>query len=215
MKDVTHIAVLLDRSGSMESIKDETISGFNYFLKEQKENGANAYLTLVQFDTQSTDVVEENTPIVSVQSLNPQTYQPRGGTPLLDALGDTINSTGNTLKNIPESGRPDKIVFVIITDGEENSSHRYSRVKIKEMIEHQSDVYDWQFVYLGANQDAFAEAGGMGIAADNTANYLRVNTAAAFAAASTNVASYRSTGDSASLKYSGKQRTRLTKQQPE
>jgi len=211
MKDATHIAVLLDRSGSMESIKAETISGFNFFLNEQKHSGANASLTLVQFDTQATEVVHEAKPIQSVPELNANTYQPRGGTPLLDALGETIIRTGSTLEVIPEANRPDKVVFVIITDGQENSSHRFNKAQIKEMLEHQTNVYKWQFIYLGANQDAFAEAGSMGIAMGNAANFTPANMPAAFAVAAENVARFRRSNDVESLRYTNEQRQRMTK----
>jgi Mg-chelatase subunit ChlD len=149
MKDATHIAVLLDRSGSMGSVKDETISGFNYFLKEQKAAGDNASFTLVQFDSESTDVVHEAKPLGTVPDLNEDTYQPRGSTPLLDALGQTINSTGRTLAAIPETNRPDKVVFVVITDGEENASHQFTKKQVKEMIDHQTEKYNWQFRLSG------------------------------------------------------------------
>jgi hypothetical protein len=211
MKDTTHIAVLLDRSGSMDSIKAETISGFNFFLNEQKKGGANASLTLVQFDTQATEIVHENRPIDSVPELNAETYQPRGGTPLLDALGETIISTGRTLEVIPEENRPDKVVFVIITDGQENSSRKFTNSQIKEMTEHQTNVYKWQFMYLGANQDAFAEAGNMGIAMANAANFTPANMPAAFAVASESVAAYRRSNDVKSLRYTEEQRERMTK----
>lgn len=211
MKDFTHMAVLLDRSGSMESIKAETISGFNYFIKEQNQSGANARLTLVQFDTQSTDVVHENQPIKSVPELTAETYQPRGGTPLLDALGDTIHSIGRALEAIPEANRPDKVVFVVITDGQENSSHKFSKAKIKEMINHQTGVYNWQFIYLGANQDAFAEAGAVGITMDKAANFTADNMAVAFEVASSNVAAYRGSGRAESLNYSDSQRQQMLK----
>lgn len=211
MKDATHIAVLLDRSGSMESIKAETISGFNFFLNEQKKSGANATLTLVQFDTQSTEVVHEASPIQSVPELNDETYQPRGGTPLLDALGETMISTGRTLAAIPEANRPDKVVFVIITDGQENSSHTFSKTQIKEMLEHQTYVYKWQFIYLGANQDAFAEAGNVGIAMGRAANFAPAQMATAFAVAAENVAQYRRSNDVESLNYTTAQRERMTK----
>ena len=211
MKDATHIAVLLDRSGSMESIKAETISGFNFFLNEQKKGGANASLTLVQFDTQATEIVHEARPIQSVPELNADMYQPRGGTPLLDALGETIISTGRTLEVIPEANRPDKVVFVIITDGQENSSHKFSKGQIKEMLERQTNVYKWQFVYLGANQDAFAEAGNMGIVMGRAANFSPAHMATAFAVASENVALFRRSNDAESLNYTSAQRERMTK----
>lgn len=209
MKDSTYIAILLDRSGSMGDIKDDTISGFNCFLREQKAAGDNATLTLVQFDTESTDVVHESKPILEVPDLNHDTFQPRGGTPLLDALGQTIDSTGRALAAIPESKRPNKVVFVVITDGQENSSRHFSKVRIKEMIDHQSSKYDWKFVYLGANQDAFDEAGGVGIAVANAANYAPARMQVAFAATSANVASYRRSGDSGQLAYSPAQRAEM------
>lgn len=213
MKDATHIAVLLDRSGSMGAVKDETISGFNYFLKEQKAVGDNAFFTLVQFDSESTDVVHEARPVRDVPDLNQDTYQPRGSTPLLDALGETINSTGKTLAAIPGANRPDKVVFVVITDGEENASHKFTKTQVKEMIDHQTAKYNWQFVYLGANQDAFAEAGAVGISMANAANFEADRMAMAFTGTSANVAQYRRTAQAASLRYSDKQRADMVKPQ--
>lgn len=195
----------------MGDIKDDAISGFNCFLREQKAAGDNATLTLVQFDTESTDVVHESKPILEVPDLNENTFQPRGGTPLLDALGQTIDSTGRALAAIPESTRPDKVVFVVITDGQENSSHRFSKTRIKEMIEHQSSKYNWKFVYLGANQDAFDEAGGVGIGVAQAANYAPARMKVAFAATAVNVANYRRSGDSARLAYSPEQRAEMVK----
>ena len=209
MKDATHIAVLLDRSGSMGDIKDDAIGGFNCFLKEQKAAGANATLTLVQFDTESTDVVHESMPILEVPDLNHQTFQPRGGTPLLDALGQTIDSTGRALAAIPEANRPNKVVFVVITDGQENSSHRHTKASVKERIDHQSSHYNWQFVFLGANQDAFDEAGAVGIAMGNAANFAPARMQVAFAATAANVASYRRSGNAAKLAYSDDQRAEM------
>ncbi|HJZ79725.1 MAG TPA: vWA domain-containing protein [Pyrinomonadaceae bacterium] len=212
MKDATHIAVVLDRSGSMGDIKDETINGFNCFLAEQKAAGDNATLTLVQFDTESTDVVHESKPIREVPDLNHETFQPRGGTPLLDALGQTIDSTGRALAAIPEANRPNKVVFVVITDGQENSSRHHTKAGIKEKIDHQSGKYNWQFVYLGANQDAFDEAGAVGITMARAANYAPQRMAVAFAATAANVASYRRSGDAAKLAYSDDQRAEMLKE---
>jgi len=209
VKDATHIAVLLDRSGSMGDIKDDAIGGFNCFLKEQKAAGANATLTLVQFDTESTDVVHESMPILEVPDLNHQTFQPRGGTPLLDALGQTIDSTGRALAAIPEANRPNKVVFVVITDGQENSSHQHTKASVKERIDRQSSQYNWQFVFLGANQDAFDEAGAVGIAMGNAANFAPARMQVAFAATAANVASYRRSGNAAKLAYSENQRAEM------
>jgi len=209
MRDATHIAVLLDRSGSMGVVKDETISGFNYFLKEQKAAGDNATFTLVQFDSESTDVVHEARQVRDVPDLNQDTYQPRGSTPLLDALGQTIISTGRTLAAIPEAQRPDKVVFVVITDGEENASHQFTKARVKEMIDHQIGKYNWKFIYLGANQDAFAEAGAVGIPMSTAANYAPARLQVAFAGTSANVAGYRRSGRAASLEYSDDQREEM------
>lgn len=211
MKDATHIAVLLDRSGSMESVKHETISGYNAFIKEQKTAGDNASLTLVQFDSAGIDTLQEFTPIRDVPDLNADTFQPRGMTPLLDALGKTVENTGKSLAAMPDANRPDKIVFVVITDGQENASHSFTKSRIKDMIEHQSKVYNWQFVYLGANQDAFAEAGSMGFQSANVADFVGAATADAFHASTANVASYRRTGRAASLSYTKGQRARMLK----
>jgi len=215
MKDATHISVLLDRSGSMGTVKDETITGFNYFLKEQKDAGDNATFTLVQFDSESTDVVHEARQIREVPDLNQDTYLPRGSTPLLDALGQTIISTGKTLAGIPESNRPDKVVFVVITDGEENASHQFTKARVKEMIDHQTGKYNWKFIFLGANQDAFAEAGSVGIARSMAANYSPAQTKVAFVGTSANVASYRRLGRSEALHYSEEQRQRMVKPEEE
>jgi len=193
----------------MGDIKDDAIGGFNCFLKEQKAAGANATLTLVQFDTESTDVVHESMPILEVPDLNHQTFQPRGGTPLLDALGQTIDSTGRALAAIPEANRPNKVVFVVITDGQENSSHQHTKASVKERIDHQSSRYNWQFVFLGANQDAFDEAGAVGIAMGNAANFAPARMQAAFAATAANVASYRRSGNAAKLAYSDDQRAEM------
>jgi len=190
-------------------VKDETISGFNYFLKEQKTAGDNASFTLVQFDSESTDVVHEARPVRDVPDLNKDTYQPRGSTPLLDALGQTIDSTGRTLAAIPEANRPDKVVFVVITDGQENASHHFTKTRVKEMIDHQTGKYNWQFVYLGANQDAFAEAGAVGIGMANAANFTPANTIVAFRGTAVNVASYRRSGRASSLEYSNEQREEM------
>jgi len=199
----------------MADIKDETINGFNCFLEKQKAAGDNATLTLVQFDTESTDVVHESKPILKVSDLNHDTFQPRGGTPLLDALGQTIDATGRALAAIPEGNRPNKVVFVVITDGQENSSRYQTKASVKEKIDHQAGKYSWQFVYLGANQDAFDEAGSVGIAAANAANYSPARMQVAFAATAANVASFRRSGNAAKLAYSEEQRAEMLEESDE
>ena len=213
MKDETYIAVLLDRSGSMQSIRQDVIGGFNTFVEDQKKAGDNAVLTLVQFDTVGIDTVLESTPIKDVPALTEATYEPRGGTPLLDALGQTINRTGSALSAIPEIVRPDKVVFVIITDGEENSSHTFSKKQIEEMITLQEGTYKWNFVYLGANVNAFDEAQSMGMNLAMAANYspTGAGTAAAYAAVSSNVARYRGSTNRDDLNISKQQREKMMK----
>lgn len=209
MKDETFISIVLDRSGSMGSIKNNVLGGFNNFVAEQKAAGDNALLTLVQFDTQGIDIVHESLPIKDVPVLTEEFYQPRGGTPLLDALGQTIIRTGETLKAIPEPDRPAQVVFVILTDGLENASNRFSKKQIAEMVSHQESVYQWNFLYLGANVDAFAEASEMGIASYAAANYAPSSVAGAMAAASHNLANYRRSRRATDLRYSPEQRKEM------
>lgn len=206
-KDFTKIVLLLDRSGSMSSVKGDVVGGYATFVKEQKAAGENADLTLVQFDSGEIETVWESVPIAEVKEKFD--FNPRGATPLLDALGETIQSTGRALEAIPEATRPDKVVFVVITDGQENASKEFTKAQIKGMIEHQTNTYNWQFLYLGANQDAFAESGAIGMAAATTANFAPRNTAKSFGIGGQNVAAYRSTGLASSLAYSAVQRAEL------
>ncbi len=211
MRDFTHITVLLDRSGSMSEVKSDVIGGFNQFVEEQKKAGENAALTLVQFDSQSIDVVYDSLLIGEVQPLSEQSFIPRGSTPLLDALGQSIVKAGERLSAIPEASRPDKVVFVIQTDGLENASREYTKSQIREMTERQERDYKWQFVYLGANQDAFKEAHMMGIPTANAATYAPTSRAvrASYAAASQNLRAYRATGNPRELGFSSEQLKKL------
>ena len=148
---------LLDCSGSMESCWDDTIGGFNAFLNEQKATGGT--LTLIQFDHEY-QLTYERTNIGDVTSLSRETYKPRGSTALLDAIGRLI-------KDWKGSSNPS---VAILTDGQENSSHKFTKAHIKDLIE-QKTKDGWTFAYLGANQDAFAEASSIGIAPGCTMNY--------------------------------------------
>lgn len=198
-QDYTHIAVVLDSSGSMGGILNDTIGGFNTFLKAQKDAEGEATLTLVEFaqpkigdghwvggwlqpgnrpnlDFGKTDGVELNvkldfTPIKAVPELTTHNYRPSGGTPLLDTIAGTIIRTGKALAAMPEALRPGKVLFVIITDGEENASRIYNHQRVMEMIQHQSIVYKWEFMYLGANQDAIQVGATFGISATRSMSY--------------------------------------------
>lgn len=191
-ENLTDITIVLDRSGSMESIKDDTVGGYNRFLSDQQKADGEGLLTLVQFDDRY-EVHSNAINLKSAEPLNNQTFQPRGATALLDAIGRTIETTGKRLEAMAEADRPAKVVFVIITDGHENASQRYTQNHINDMISHQRDTYKWEFVFLGANQDAITTATGFGIAAASAMTYAAnsVGTSNAFGAVSRNIASYR------------------------
>lgn len=161
---------LLDRSGSMEACWDDTIGGYNALVKEQSAFGGT--MTLVQFDHEYT-VTYKQSPIGEVVPLTRETYKPRGSTALLDAIGRTIKTWES----------PDAPTVIILTDGQENSSTKYTKAHIKDLIEAKTND-GWTFMYLGANQDAFAEAGSMGIAPACTMNYDVTRTPDAFRALS-------------------------------
>ena len=175
--DLTDITLVIDRSGSMQAIRSDSEGGVNAFVAEQAQQPGEALLTLVQFDTEY-EFVHRGVPVPQVP---PYRLEPRGSTALLDAVGGAILDRGARLETMAEEDRPGLVVFVIVTDGEENSSTEFSKDKIKEMITHQQDKYSWHFTFLGANQDAFAEAGGLGIHAGGTANYAMQNVVAAHA----------------------------------
>lgn len=170
MKDFTEIIIILDRSGSMELIRQDAIGGFNTFLQDQQELPGGANITLAEFNY-AFHVVYEAVPLHVAVPLTMATYRPMGGTALLDAIGETVTRTGERLAALSEAERPDKVLVVIITDGEENSSRIYTRQQVFDMISHQQDVYNWQFVFIGANQDAIATGAGIGIRAMNTMSF--------------------------------------------
>lgn len=160
MTSNTHIAVVLDRSGSMESMKREIIGGFNNFIKEQKEVPGTATMTLVQFDDQI-DRLASFKPLGDMQELNDSTYQPRGCTKLYDAIGLTVNSVKDEIAK--SEAKPDKVLVVILTDGMENASQEYETDSIKSLLEAQQKE-GWEFTFIGANQDAILTARGIGLA---------------------------------------------------
>lgn len=163
---------LLDRSGSMETCRDDTIGGFNSFVKDQAALGGK--LTLIQFDHEIL-ISYSDVDLKNIKPLTTETFEPRGSTALLDAIGTTIKSE--------KSSNP---LVIILTDGQENASCKYTKAHIKDLIE-QKTKDGWTFMYLGANQDAFAEAGAMGIAPACTMNYDANKTPEAFRALSQTV----------------------------
>ena len=188
----SEIICIIDRSGSMTSIAKDAIGGFNTFLEEQKRIPGEASLTFIQFNTEY-EVVHENMPLNNVPVLDENTFRPRGATALLDAVGKTIDNTGKRLADMSEENRPDKVIVAILTDGQENSSTQYNRSKVKEMIQHQKEQYQWEFIFLAANQDAFAEAISLGINTKDTFNFqaTSVGTRSAYKNMSNAVSQYR------------------------
>ena len=192
--NLVEIIVVLDRSGSMSTVRNDTIGGFNTFVNDQKfQAKGDVKLTLVQFDDQY-EVNYNGRQIQEVPSLTEATYIPRGMTALLDAVGKTINTVGDRLAKTPEAERPYLVIFVTITDGHENSSKEFKLDQIKGMIEHQTTKYNWQFVFLGADQNAF-QAASMGFTASNTYNYTKAKTADTFTYLSRGISTVTDTSD--------------------
>ena len=169
MKTV-NIICIIDKSGSMRSIVDKAIDGFNSFLKEQQNDDYNAIMSLLLFDTQFNKVFS-NLKIQKVKPLTNKTYIPAGGTSLLDSIGMSIDEFVDMLADTPKEERPDKTLFVILTDGEENSSTQYHSDLIKMMVNDMRENFNAEFIYLGANQDACLQAEMMGISRTNAYNY--------------------------------------------
>ena len=169
-KGLTEIVFILDRSGSMSGLEADTIGGYNSLIEKQKKEEGEAYISTVLFD----DVCEVLHDRVSLNEIKPMTdkeYFVRGCTALLDAIGGAIKHIGNVHKYAREEDRPEKTLFIITTDGQENSSKQYNYEKVKRMVERQKEKYGWEFLFLGANIDAVAEAGRIGIKANRAANY--------------------------------------------
>jgi Mg-chelatase subunit ChlD len=193
--DYTHMAVILDRTGSMESIRDDTIGGFNAFLNEQKQQPGKATLTLVQFDSQDPyEVIHQVKTIKEVPELTKETYVPRATTPLLDAIGRGINDLEKCIADMKEDARPSKVVFVVITDGQENASREFRRDQILKMINEKEKQHGWQFVFLSADLDAINDAMDHGFQAKAAMAFDQTGAGVknAWASVSQNIANYRS-----------------------
>ena len=167
---LTELVCILDRSGSMSGIMGEAISGFNSFIKEQREEDGDANVTVALFDNEY-QLVHDNVNIDSVNEMDGSIYYPRGMTALYDAIGRTVDTVGSRLAKTAEEDRPEKVIVAILTDGLENTSREYTAQRIKEMIEHQEEKYDWTFMYLAANQDAFEVGRQFGMNDYNSINF--------------------------------------------
>ncbi|MBH0158123.1 MULTISPECIES: vWA domain-containing protein [Fictibacillus] len=160
-KKITEIVFLLDRSGSMSGLERDTIGGFNSFIKRQVERKGKTLLTTVLFDDQYE--ILWNGVAAEQAHLTSEDYYVRGTTALLDAVGKTILDVGYRLSRTEENDRPGKVIFVITTDGMENASSEFTHEKVKNLIEHQQEKYNWDFIFMGANIDVIAEAKNLGI----------------------------------------------------
>lgn len=166
---LTELVFILDRSGSMNGLESDTIGGFNSMLKKQKEEGDNVNVTTVLFDDE-VEVIHDRFPIGIIEPLTDKDYYVRGCTALLDAVGTSIEKIDNVQKHMPEAYKAEKVIFVITTDGLENSSEKYNYREIKRMIEAKKEC-GWEFLFLGANIDAGKEAEKIGISRDRSVTY--------------------------------------------
>ena len=169
-KNLTELVFILDRSGSMAGLEDDTIGGFNAMIEKQKREPGEALISTVLFDNEN-EVIHDRVDIQKIRPMTRKEYYVRGCTALLDAVGKAIHHIGNVHKYAREEDRPEKTLFVITTDGMENASMDYSYKDVKRMIERQKEKYGWEFIFLGANIDAAKEAARFGIDADCAANY--------------------------------------------
>ena len=192
--NLTELVFIIDRSGSMSGLEDDTIGGFNAMLKQQQSVEGEAVVTTVLFDDQY-ELLHDRVDIRKVKPLTREDYTARGSTALLDAIGKTIHNIRKV--------QAEKVMFFILTDGQENASHRYTFPMIQERIQHQKRKYGWEFIFFGANMDAIAEAAKLGIAADHAQKYCAdsVGTASVYASMSDLSTAFR-TGTSIQAKQS-------------
>ena len=170
-KDSTELVFILDKSGSMSGLEKDTIGGFNSMLGKQKALEGDCRITTVLFDN-NYELLHDRIDIAAINEIGEKEYQIGGSTALLDAIGKTVNKISSAQKNTAEGYRATKVMFVIITDGEENASKEYAADKVKALIERQKSEYGWEFIFLGANIDAVTTAQRYGINADRALDYI-------------------------------------------
>ena len=169
-KNLTEMVFILDKSGSMSGLEQDTIGGFNGMIERQKKEDGEALVSTVLFSNEST-VIHDRLDLRKVEPLTDRQYYVGGCTALIDAIGQAIHHIGNVHKYAREEDVPEHTIFVITTDGMENASHRYSSDEVKHMVNRQKEKYGWEFLFLGANIDAVETAARFGISEDRAANY--------------------------------------------
>jgi len=168
--NLTELVFILDRSGSMAGLESDTIGGFNAMLEKQKKEPGDVFLSTVLFDS-GCEVLYDRVDIRTVEPMTDRQYCAGGCTALLDAIGGAVHHIANVHKYAREEDRPGKTIFVITTDGMENSSRRYTYGKVQKMVEHEREKYGWEFLFLGANMDAIEAARSFGIREDRAVRY--------------------------------------------
>lgn len=191
-ENFTSITYIMDASSSMLDLTKETISSFNQFVKEQKDVPGEATFSLCVFNTDYR-LVHDFIPLQHVEDLNTVSYRCSGGTALLDAMGTTIDTLGVKLAAMPEEDRPSKVIVLVVTDGEENSSRKFTLDQIKSKVTHQREIYNWEFIFMGANIDAITAGTSLGFTAANSVQYdaTDVGTKQLYSSISSGMASYR------------------------
>lgn len=212
--NLTHICMILDCSGSMQSVKPATISGYNEFIEAQQKAPGRAVVDLVLFNH---DVLAKyaGQPVQKVRMLTAKDYTCDGNTALYDAMGSTIDALGISLAGTVEARRPGRVVVVLMTDGMENASKNYLAGRVSTLVKHQRETYAWEFVFLGANQDAVLTGATMGVPTSSSVTYCAstIGTRSTFQVTSAKVAALRA-GDDDALSYSTEDRAKTMGQVP-
>lgn len=168
---ITELVFIIDRSGSMAGLEDDTIGGFNSMINKQKEIPGECYVSTVLFDNES-QVLHDRVKLSEIKPMTKKEYYVRGCTALLDAIGNAVKHIGNIHKYARKEDVPQNTMFIITTDGMENASRSYSGKDIKKLVEKQKEKYGWEFIFIGANIDAIETAQSIGISKDRAANYV-------------------------------------------
>lgn len=168
--NITELVFILDRSGSMSGLEQDTIGGFNAMIEKQKKQDGECYVSTVLFDDAS-EVLHDRVKLSEIKKMTEDDYYVRGCTALIDAIGGAIHHTGNIHKYARPEDIPAHTMFVITTDGMENASRHYDSATVKKMIERQKKKYGWEFLFIGANIDAVETAARFGIEKERAVNY--------------------------------------------